>query len=75
MTWTRIGIIAGALLLALGILVAALGNSPLRAPLIALGALVVLVGGGNLLNDWMGIKRKPQEFNRPDRSPGDTDEP
>jgi hypothetical protein len=73
-SWTRVGVAAGALLLALGILAAALGNSPLRAPLIALGALVVLVGGGNLLNDWMGIKRKPQEFNRPDRRRDDTGE-
>ena len=30
-------------------------------------ALVVLVAGGNWLNDYLGIKRRPQEFNRPDR--------
>jgi len=75
MTYSRLGIVLGAVaLIAIG-LVAALTDSPLRAPLIALAALVVLVAGGNYLNDYLGIKRKPQEFNRPDRHPDEDDTP
>jgi hypothetical protein len=73
-TWTRVGIVGGVLVLALVIFLVALGSTALRAPLIALVALVVLVAGGNWLNDWLGIKRKPQQFNRPDRTPKEPDE-
>ena len=74
MTWTRVGIVGGVLVLALVIFLVVLGSTALRAPLIALVALAVLVAGGNWLNDWMGIKRTPQEFKRPDRTPKEPDE-
>jgi len=74
MRWRIVGIVGGVILLIIGIVAASLGSSPLRAPMIAIAALVILVAGGNLLNDWMGIERKPQEFNRPDREPTEIDD-
>jgi hypothetical protein len=53
--------------LALVLLAALLAIPPLRVWLLAGVALVVLIAGGNWLNDFLGIKRKAQEFNRPDR--------
>jgi|GEM_PF-857769 len=74
MRWTRVGLIGGVVFFAFILVVIAAGNSPLQAPLIALVALLVLVAGGNWLNSWLGIKRKAQEFNRPDRSAVDQED-
>jgi hypothetical protein len=40
------------------------GGSRLVAPLTVPIVLVVLVGGGNWLNNFMGIERKPQKFRK-----------
>ena len=75
MTWIRLGKILGVLAAITLVAVAAVGNSPLRAPLIAIGALALLVGGGNYLNHYLGINRKAQEFNRPDKTNSEHDQP
>jgi len=67
--------VLGAIVLLALCVVAFIGNSPLRAPLIAFLALIVLVGAGNWLNDYLGIKHKAQEFNRPDRSEDGSEAP
>jgi hypothetical protein len=72
-SWVRLGKILGVIAAIVVLFVVALGNSPLRAPVIAIAALALLVAGGNYLNDFLGIKRKAQEFNRPDRSAKDDD--
>jgi uncharacterized membrane protein YqjE len=71
MTYTRIGF--GFLgLVALVLVVLAFTSAPgLKAPIIAFVVLFVLVGAGNWLNHALGIKRKAQEFERPDRPGGD----
>jgi len=74
MRWTKFGLVAGAIFLGFGLWVVSRGNRGLGEVLIAIVALTLLVAGGNWLNDWLGIKRKPQEFNRPDRSASETDE-
>jgi len=75
MTWIRLGKILGILAALVIVVVVALGNSPLRAPLIAIGALALLVGGGNYLNHYLGVNRKAQEFNRPDKTSSEHDQP
>jgi hypothetical protein len=72
--WRIIGLVGGALLLVLAYFVIAAGNQGLADLLLVAFALVVLVAGGNWLNDWMGIKRKAQEFNRPDSVAKEPDE-
>lgn len=68
MTYTRIGF--GFLgLVAIVLIVLAFTSAPgLKAPIIAFVALFVLVAAGNWLNHTLGIKRKAQEFERPDRT-------
>jgi hypothetical protein len=61
-TWVRVGKVLGLVAAILVLFVVAVGNSPLRAPVIALAALVVLVAGGNWLNDWLGIRRRSPTF-------------
>jgi len=73
--WRIVGIVGGVILLIIGILASVLGSSPLRAPMLAVAVLLILVAGGNLLNSWMGIERKAQEFNRPDLEHHEIDEP
>ncbi|MEI8049938.1 MAG: hypothetical protein WCI12_00695 [Actinomycetes bacterium] len=75
MTWIRLGKILGILAALVIVVVVALGNSPLRTPLIAIGALALLVGGGNYLNQYLGVNRKAQEFNRPDKTSSEHDQP
>ena len=74
MRFTRLGIVLGAAAVILVLVTVAAGDSTLRAPVIAFVALVLLVAGGNWLNDYLGIKRRPQEFNRPDRPRDGEDE-
>ena len=75
MNGTRWFIVAGLTFVGLVLLLAVIAVAPLRIPVIALLALAVLVGGGNWLNSWLGIKRKPQEFNRPDLAPKEDEAP
>jgi hypothetical protein len=58
----------GLLFLILVFLLAAMAVPFLRTWIIAGFAIALLVGAGNWLNDWLGIKRKAQEFTIPDRS-------
>jgi hypothetical protein len=62
--WRRIGIVLGGLVYLLLWMIALNGGSRLIAPLTVPIVLVVLVGGGNWLNNFMGIKRKAQEFRK-----------
>ena len=62
MSWVRLGKILGVLVGAFVLFLITISDSPLRAPVIAVAALVVLVAAGNWLNDWFGVKRKPPEF-------------
>ena len=74
-TWTRVGIVGGVLLLALVIFVVALGSTALRAPLLAWrrpGRCSSPEGTGSTTG-WASSAR-PQEFNRPDRRPKEPDE-
>ena len=64
MKWRRIGIVLGGLLYLLLWAIALNGGSIFVAPLTVPIVLAVLVGGGNWLNNFMGIKRKPQEFRK-----------
>jgi len=63
-TYRRLAIVLGGLIY-IGLWVIALNGAsrwvpPLMLPLI----LGVLVGGGNWLNRFMGIERKPQQFRK-----------
>ena len=64
MKWRRLGIVLGGLVYILLWMIALSGGSRLIAPLTVPIVLIVLVGGGNWLNNFMGIKRKPQEFRK-----------
>ena len=64
MKWRRLGIVLGGLVYILLWMIALNGGSRLIAPLTVPIVLIVLVGGGNWLNNFMGIKRKPQEFRK-----------
>lgn len=69
MSWLRVGKVLGALAALVVIFVVVVSDSPLRAPLIALAALVFLVAAGNLLNDWLGIRRTAPLFEDPHKEP------
>jgi hypothetical protein len=62
--WRSLGIVLGGLVYLLLWGIALNGGSRLVAPLTIPIVLAVLVGGGNWLNNFMGIKRKPQEFRK-----------
>ncbi len=64
MKWRSLGIVLGGLVYLLLWGIALNGGSRLVAPLTIPIVLAVLVGGGNWLNNFMGIKRKPQEFRK-----------
>jgi hypothetical protein len=64
MKYRRLGIILGGLVYLLLWAIALNGASGLVAPLTVPIVLVVLVGGGNWLNNFMGIERKPQKFRK-----------
>ena len=64
MKWRSLGIVLGGLAYLLLWGIALNGGSRLVAPLTIPIGLAVLVGGGNWLNNFMGIKRKPQEFRK-----------
>jgi hypothetical protein len=67
MRWRALGIALGVLVYAGLWVVVAAGATALAAPLVLIPVLVVLIAGGNLLSGWLGVPRKPQQFNRPDR--------
>lgn len=64
MKYRRLGIILGGLVYLLLWAITLNGGSRLVAPLTVPIVLVVLVGGGNWLNNFMGIERKPQKFRK-----------
>ncbi len=41
------------------------GWTVLAGPLIALPVIAVLVGAGNLFQDWLGVERRAPQFSRP----------
>jgi heme O synthase-like polyprenyltransferase len=67
MKYTKIGIVLGSLVVIFAIVASFAQNSQIRNVLLAIVAITVLVGAGNWLNSYLGIERKPQEFNQPDR--------
>ena len=67
MKYTKIGIVLGSLVVILAIVASFAQNSQIRNVLLAIVAIAVLVAGGNWLNSYLGIERKAQEFNQPDR--------
>ena len=75
MSWVRLGKILGVLVGAFVLFLITISDSPLRAPVIAVAALVVLVAAGNWLNDWFGVKRKPPAFAHLPSPDGDEGEP
>ena len=64
MKYRRLGVVLGGLVYLLLWAIALNGGSRLVAPLTVPIVLAILVGGGNWLNNFMGIKRKPQEFRK-----------
>ena len=66
MKWRMTGIALGTFMYLLLWIVALNGGSRMVAPLTVPLVLGVLVGGGNWLNNFMGIKRKAQEFKKRD---------
>ncbi len=57
------------LLAYVGLLVVAIAGVPaLEDLLIAAPVLVGLVAGGNALQQWLGIRRTPPQFTRPERA-------
>ena len=74
MSWVRLGKILGVLAAVIVLFIITISDSPLRAPVIAVAALVVLVAAGNWLNDWFGIKRKSPEFQHRPQPQGDEGE-
>ena len=62
MSWVKLGKILGVIAALIVVFIVSIGNSPLRAPVIALVALGILVAGGNWLNDWLGIRRRSPQF-------------
>ena len=67
MKYTKIGIVLGSLVVIFAIVASFAQNSQIRNVLLAIVAITVLVGAGNWMNSYLGIERKPQEFNQPDR--------
>ena len=51
--------------------VAVAGASWLFAPLVLVPVFVVLIAGGNWLQQWLGITRPPPKFARPAREDPD----
>jgi hypothetical protein len=73
-SWVRVGKILGAVAAAVILFVTIISDSPLRAPIIALSSVIVLVAAGNLLNDWLGIRRSApvfQQVDHPEEPEGD----
>lgn len=66
MTYTKIGIGLAVLVMVVLIVLAFTSVPALRAPLVAVVVLVMLIAGGNWLNHYLGIERKPQEFQHAD---------
>jgi ribose/xylose/arabinose/galactoside ABC-type transport system permease subunit len=67
MIYTKIGL-SLLVIIAVTLVVLAFTSTPgLKVPLVVILALAVLVGGGNWLNHSLGIQRKAQEFERPER--------
>ena len=71
MTFTRVAVVLGALVVIGLCVLAATGVSAAIAPLITLGALVALVGGGNWLTDRMGLGHRPPPGPAPPRGSGE----
>jgi hypothetical protein len=65
-TWRIVGIALGAMVYVLVLLAAIAGSRGALAVIVTATMLVFLVGAGNLWQNWLGIKRKPPRFNRPD---------
>jgi hypothetical protein len=79
MTWRITGAVVGVLAYVLVLLGAIAGSPAAAAIVVTVTALVVLVGGGNWLQHWLGIHRRAPQFARPvrpqDNDGGDTEVP
>ncbi|HEY8081713.1 MAG TPA: hypothetical protein VIE15_06440 [Acidimicrobiales bacterium] len=67
MTWRLVGLAIGAVLYFFVFLAAIHGSTTAAGVLVTVTALVLLVGGGNWLQHWLGIRRRPPQFAEPPR--------
>jgi hypothetical protein len=65
MTWRLVGLAIGAVAYCFVVLAAIHGSATAAGILVTVTALVLLVGGGNWLQHWLGIKRRPPQFAEP----------
>jgi len=79
MTWRIVAGVLGACVYVIALIGAVNGSTALLTLVITVTVLVVFVGGGNWIQQWLGIKRRAPRFDRPDlaRREGapSTDEP
>jgi len=65
MKWRLVGVaIVGLFYLGLWMSVTA-GATWLEGPLITIPVLVLLIAGGNWLQHWLGVQRRPPQFSSP----------
>ena len=76
MTWRLTALGVGFVLYTLAWVAALEGSTALLAVLVTSTVLVVFIAGGNWLQHWLGIRRRPPQFARPDirADAGDDDE-
>ena len=72
MIWRLTGLAFGLVAYGIAWLAVVAGARVLVAPLIVIPVLVVLVAGGNWLQQWLGIERPSPKFTEP--APGDEHE-
>jgi hypothetical protein len=64
--WRLTALVLGALVYVLVLLAAIAGSHSALEVLVTATVVIFLVGAGNLFQNWIGIKRRPPRFARPD---------
>jgi hypothetical protein len=65
--WRLVGLALCVLAYGLVWIAVVAGATPMLGILVTIPALLVLIAGGNWLQSWLGIKRRPPQFARPAR--------
>jgi len=66
MIWRVVAAVLGAALYVLAVLGAIAGSPGLTGLVITIPVLILAVAGFNWFQQWLGIKRRPPQFARPD---------
>jgi hypothetical protein len=67
-TWRITGAVCCLAAYGVGWLAEVAGAHALLAPLVVVPALIVLIAGGNWLQQWLGIERPSPSFTQPERA-------